>query len=61
MGPQERTKSPIAVKVYLVHQRMHFAGEGQSRVIAARLTRASAQGIVDREAGTWIQKVVAVK
>lgn len=54
---------PIAIKVYLVHQRINIAPQDQpnSRVIAARLTNAAAQVVVDREPGTWIEKVVAVK
>ena len=56
-------KRRIQVKVYIVCQRRNLFKEGESNVqlIAARLTRAAAQEIVDRTPGTYIEKLVADK
>lgn len=54
---------PLLVKVYLVHERNNLPkkGEASSRVVAARLTAAAAQRIVDRRPGTWVEKHFAIK
>ncbi len=56
-------KNPIAIKVYLVLQRINVARDGQvnSRVIAARLTKSAADDVVCDTAGTWVEKHTAVK
>ena len=56
-------RKPIEVKVYVVCQRLNLAKPGQAniRLLAARLTRAAAQEIVDRNPGTYIEKLVANK
>ena len=55
--------SPLAVKVYLVLQTINVARDGapNREVIAARLTKAAADEIVDRVAGTYVEKYVAIK
>lgn len=55
--------SKIAIKVYVVMQRINTREEGRinSRVIDTKLTRQAAQDIVDRMPGTWIVKQVATK
>ena len=54
---------PMAIKIYLVFQRNNVVrGDSPNvAVISALLTRKSAQEVVDRIPGTWIQKHVAVK
>lgn len=56
-------KKPMEIKVYVVCQRRNLIREGEANVqlVAARLTRAAAQEIVDRTPGTWIEKLVATK
>lgn len=56
-------KRPLAIKVYVVMQRINIVGgdELNSRIIAARLTSAAADDIVDKNPGTWVEKHVAVK
>lgn len=53
----------IQVKVYLVcmHMNLSRPGEPNIKIIAARLTRAAAQEIVDRTPGTYIEKLFASK
>lgn len=53
----------IAIKVYLVHEKNNLpkSGEASSRVVAARLTAAAAQRVVDRRPGTWMEKHFAIK
>ena len=53
----------MAIKVYLVFQRNNVVrGDNPNvAVISALLTRESAQKIVDKIPGTWIQKFIAVK
>lgn len=56
-------RKPIEVKVYVVCQRRNIVRPGEANVtlLAARLTRAAAQDIVDRTPGTYIEKLVANK
>jgi hypothetical protein len=56
-------RKPIEVKVYIVCQRRNLTRPGEANValLAARLTRAAAQEIVDRTPGCWIEKMVANK
>ncbi len=56
-------KRPLAIKVYVVMQRINIAhgDELNSRIIAARLTSAAADDIVKENPGTWVEKHVAVK
>jgi hypothetical protein len=56
-------KRRIQVKVYLVCMRRNLfrPGEANIQIIAARLTRAAAQLVVDQTPGTYIEKVFAVK
>lgn len=53
------------VKVYVVYQRMHRTASSMHkpnlRVLAVKLNRASAQRIVDKIPGTWIEKFYADK
>jgi hypothetical protein len=58
--PQKRK---IEVKVYLVIQRDHLVREGQPniRVVAARLTRATAEAVRAKMPGTYIQRHIATK
>lgn len=60
---KERNPSPIAIKVYVVLQRMNLARaeELNCRIIATRLTKTAADEIRDRNPGTWVEKHVAVK
>lgn len=62
-GTKTKEKRRIQVKVYLVCMRLNLArpGEPNIRIIAARLTRAAAQEIVDRTPGTYIEKMFASK
>jgi hypothetical protein len=62
-GQLAEKRKPIEVKVYIVCQRRNLAKPGETNVtlLAARLTRAAAQEIVDRNPGTWIEKLVANK
>lgn len=55
--------SKMALKVYLVLQRVNLPKESEAnvRVISARLTRDAAQKVVDAIPGTWIEKQVATK
>ena len=56
-------KSKLTVKVYVVCLRRNLFREGEPNIqlLAARLTRAAAQEIVDRTPGTFIEKLVADK
>jgi hypothetical protein len=56
-------QSRIQVKVYVVCMRRNLfkPGENNVQIIAARLTRAAAQAIVDRTPGTFIEKLIASK
>jgi hypothetical protein len=56
-------KRKIQVKVYIVCQRRNLFRQGEPNItlIAARLTRAAAQEIVDRTPGAYIEKLVADK
>jgi len=58
-----KNPSPIAVKVYLVFQRINLThgDELNCRIIAARVTRAAADAIRDQTPGTWVEKHVATK
>lgn len=60
--PADR-QSGIEVKVYLVIQTINVARDGSPNreVIAARLTRAAADEIVDRVVGTHVEKYLAIK
>ena len=60
---QDQRKRRIQVKIYLVCQRRNLVPEGEVNVhiMAAKLTRAAAQEIVDRTPGTYIQKMFATK
>lgn len=62
-GQLSERRKPIEVKVYVVCQRRNIARPGEANVtlLAARLTRAAAQEIVDRTPGTYIEKLVANK
>jgi hypothetical protein len=53
----------IEVKIYIVVQRRNLVREGEPNItlLAARLTRAAAQEIVDRTPGCYIEKLVANK
>lgn len=59
----ERASSKMEVKVYLVLDRRRLVPDGEPNVsvIAARLTNAAAEKIVEKKPGTFIQKVVATK
>lgn len=59
----EKRKRRIQVKVYLVCQRRNLVPDGEPNInmLAAKLTRAAAQEIVDRTPGTYIQKMFASK
>jgi hypothetical protein len=63
IGQLTDKRKPIEVKVYVVCQRRNIARPGEANVtlLAARLTRAAAQEIVDRTPGTYIEKLVANK
>lgn len=56
-------KRKIQIKVYVVCQRRNLfqPGEPNITLLAARLTRAAAQEIVDRTPGSYIEKLVADK
>ncbi len=58
-----RTPTPIAIKVYVVLQRINLTrgDEPNSRVIAVRLTRSGADEVRDGNPGTWVERHVAVK
>ncbi len=58
-----RDQPSLAVKVYLVLQTINVARDGtpNRQVIAARLTRAAADEVVDRVAGTYVEKYLATK
>jgi hypothetical protein len=60
MRQDDRT---MQIKVYIVLQRNNVArdGEPNERIIATRLTRSAAQGIVDIHPGTRIEKHLATK
>jgi hypothetical protein len=53
----------MQIKVYLVCLRLALARPGQpnTKIIAARLTQAAAQQIVDATPGSFVEKHVAVK
>jgi hypothetical protein len=55
--------SKMAIKIYLVLQRVNVAREGERnvKVIASRLNREAAQRVVDAIPGTWIERQVATK
>jgi hypothetical protein len=57
------TKGKMQIKVYLVCIRNNVAkaGEPNTKILAARLTREAAQRIVDLTPGSYIEKQVAVK
>ena len=61
--PAQDQKKSMNVKVYLVLQRNNVArpGEPNEKVIAVKLTRSSAQAIVDANPGTRIAKHIADK
>lgn len=60
---QPSEKRAMQIKVYLVCMRLSLTRPGQPnvKIIAARLTQAAAQAIVDATPGTYIEKHVAVK
>jgi hypothetical protein len=57
------TEKKMAVKTYVVLQRVHLpkAGEPPVKVLAVKLTHAAAQEIVDALPGTYIEKHIATK
>lgn len=61
--PNAQEKRRIQVKFYVVCMRRNLfaAGEPNIQLIAAKLTRAAAQEVVDRTPGTYIEKMVATK
>ena len=63
MDQEQGEKRPMAVKVYVVlqHRNIPLDDGRNSEIIAARLTRSSAQEIVNMHPGTWIEKWVATK
>lgn len=61
--PTPANKPGMNLKVYLVCQFLNLVQPGQPNVaiLGAKLTRASAQGIVDSNPGTFIRKLQATK
>ena len=53
----------MELKVYVVLQRFNLPRhpEANVKVVATKLTRKSAQAVVDITPGTWIEKHVATK
>lgn len=56
-------KARMQIKVYLVCMRVNLpkGGEANVRIIAAKLTHKAAQDIVDKTAGSFIEKHIATK
>lgn len=63
MSTEAGAKKPMQIKVYVVLQRQNLAqpGEPNEKVLGTRLTRASAQLIVDANPGTRIERHLASK
>lgn len=59
----KRKKGEVRIATYLVFQRKNLFAEGEPNVaiVAAKLTRRGAEEIVAAMAGTYIEKVMAIK
>lgn len=57
------TKGRMAVKTYVVLQRIAFPKDGKSNctIIGVKLTFSAAKELVDSVPGTWIEKHLAIK
>ena len=60
---EPRSKGRMAVKTYVVLQRISFPPEGKpnAKILNVKLTYAAAKKMVDSVPGTWIEKYLATK
>lgn len=63
MSAGSPSKTGMAVKTYVVLQRVNLPKEGEptAKVVAVKLTHAAAKKVVDALPGTYIEKFVATK
>lgn len=62
-GNEGKVRRPPSTKAYIVLQRINVGapGEPNVKVLAVRLNRATADEVVRRNPGTWVEKHIAIK